>query len=438
MPSVRSLILLSILLLVISLVAGFVSLLQAPDSDGMGQDSYGTRGFGYRAVYDLLRELDIKTRRNFSPPEPDDTSQTLVLLQPDPSIAGTEPTYLHRLLPWVERGGRLVVSLPRSDQFNFHSLMSGPDVAEMPSVQESLGISAGTESQTSPEFASRKRRRRADDDESLTDELLNAFGGHSPPQVVNVKCEGSLEKTAMKSVSVSRDEVQTLDCTDLSPLGTITYTPEDEPKVLVAEFARGAGRIIVVADHAIFQNRHLARGDNSVLTAKLLSPDGQVVVFDEFYHGLGVRGNPLYLMTRPGYAALALGLLLITCLVVWRQAIFLGPSLPDQPIQRRDIAEYLTAMGRFFSYGRETYPFLIEQIRAGVLRELCRKLSLATETHDVELIAGMISRRDPKLGERIRQTIAEIDGELTNRSRWTESETIDAMRRLTACLSTHT
>ena len=437
MPSVRSVILLAVLLLVVSVVAAFAALFRTPDSDGMGQDSYGTRGFGFRAIHDVLSELEIPTRRSFSPPDPGDTTQTIVLLQPDATIAGTEPAYLHRLRAWVERGGRLVITLPRGDRSAL-AMMTTDDDTKLPSIQESLGLSeVATELQLSP-AAAKTRRRLATDDVSLTDELMNAFGTLSPPQSVNTDNAGSLAEIGTNKLSLSRDEVQTLEVGDSKPIGSISYQPEDEPKTLVAEFEAGAGRIVIVGDVALFQNRHLGREDNGVLAARLLSPDGRTVVFDEFYHGLGVRGNPLYLLTRPGYAALVLGLIVVASLVVWRQAIFLGPSLSDPPVQRRDLAEYLTAMGRFFSLGRETRPFLIEQMRDGVLRELCRTLSLATETHDVDVIAGMISRRHPERADRLRRTIAEIDSELSSRSWWSESETIDAMQRLTDCLSTPT
>lgn len=440
MPSVRSAILLAVLLLVTALITGFVSLFRPPDSGGMGQDSYGTRGFGYKGLFDVLHELNVPVRRDFSPPDPRDTTQTLVFLQPDRSIAGTEPAYLHHLLPWVENGGRIVVALPRMDRVDLRTLSDDAEAMKLPTILESLGLAdVHAETQLSSEEVARTTSRSPRDDESLTDEVLEAFGPKtSPPQLVDVRGEGTLANASVRSLSIPRDAVQTLNCDEAKPLGTLSYTSVDGSRVLAAEFERGAGRIIVVSDYAVFHNRHLSREDNSVLAVHLLSPDGNAVVFDEFYHGLGVRGNPLYLMTRPGYAALAMGLLLFTALSVWRQAVFLGPSLPDPSVQRRDLAEYLSAMGRFFSLGAETRPFLIRQLRDGTLRELCRKLSLATDTHDVNLIAGMISRRDPELGERFRHTIADIDADLESRHHWSESETIDAMRRLTACLSTNT
>ena len=68
-------------------------------------------------------------------------------------------------------------------------------------------------------------------------------------------------------------------------------------------FARGKGEIVIVSDPRLLANALLAKADNSVLAVNLLAPHGETVVLDEFYHGLSVRGNALYLFTRPGYAA---------------------------------------------------------------------------------------------------------------------------------------
>ena len=440
MPSVRNLIQLAVLVLVISLAGAWLSLFRPPDSGGMGRDTYGVTGNGYRAVFDVLRELNVPVRRQLGPPKPEHGA-TLVFLQPDQQIAGTEPTYLHSLLPWVEQGGRLIVTLPSLNVPSHDLGFEGLSPVKMPSILESLGLS-GVEIDTLstvPADARLRKRPRTLDDESITEDLLKVFGGApAAPKETEAHCQGTLAVPSIVRLALPGDSVQTLKIGNAAARGTISYVSGDQEHVLVAEFGRGTGTIVIVSEHALFHNRLLARGDNSILAVHLFSHDGTAVVFDEFYHGLGVRGNPLYLMTRPGYAALALGLLLFSCVSVWREATLLGPSLPDAAVQRRDIGEYLTAMGRFFSYGATTRPFLIRQIRSGVLWKLSREFAMAPENQDVEMIAGVVSRRDPLAGERLRTTIADIDKELDSRTHWTESQTINAMRRLTACLSTNT
>jgi hypothetical protein len=446
MPSVRSLILLSVFILAVSLFAAWLSLFRAPDSNGRGHDTYGTKGYGYKGLFDSLRELGVPVRRDISPPQPSADEKSLVLLQPDANLTGTEPIYLRRLLPWIEQGGRVIVALPRSDSFaellaEASRQRDADDAVALPAVLELLeldGVTAEIHS-TLPVDQSPRRRFRRVDEVTLEEELKRALEAAPPPRLIDVQSTGTLKDLAIAQLALPGDEIQTLDIDSQEPLGVIRYTSgEEDERILVAEFARGNGRVIVVSDHALFRNRYLAQADNSVLAAKLISPQGEPVAFDEFYHGLGVRGNPLFLLTRPGYAALALGLLLFSGLAVWREAILLGPSLPDQTVDRRDIGEYLTAMGRFFSHGRQARPFLVEQVRAGVLREWCRKLSIAAETPDADMIAGLLTRKHPAAGERLRTTLADVDARLQSQTKWTEQETIHALRRLTACLSTNT
>jgi hypothetical protein len=80
-------------------------------------------------------------------------------------------------------------------------------------------------------------------------------------------------------------------------------------------------------------------------------------------------------------------------------------------------------------------PFLVRRMRDGVLRELSLQHALPPETHDVDLVAAVIARRDPGQAERLRKTVGEIDRALEAGPGWSKSQTLESMRRLTACLS---
>jgi hypothetical protein len=219
--------------------------------------------------------------------------------------------------------------------------------------------------------------------------------------------------------------------------GSLTCPGEDagsEPQLLVAVLRQGAGEIVVVADPAIFTNRLIARADNSVLAVNLLSPERQDVVFDEFYHGLAVRGNPLYLLTRPGFAAVTIGLLLLVGALAWRAAVFLGPPLGDTQTKRRDIGEYVLAMGDFFSRGRDSRRFIVHELRDGVLRQVCRELRLPMDTLDVDAITSALARRDRSRAERLATTIREVDADLALRGDYPRSSFLPVMQRLANCL----
>ena len=82
----------------------------------------------------------------------------------------------------------------------------------------------------------------------------------------------------------------------------------------------------VMAVPAIASNWLLGEADNSVLAAQLMTLGQQRVIMDEFYHGLTIRGNALWLLTRPGYAALALAIAALVSVWIWRSATFLATS----------------------------------------------------------------------------------------------------------------
>lgn len=440
MPSVRSVVLLALLVFVLSLVGACLSFLEEPDSGGRGRDSYGTKRNGYRGLLETLSELGIPTERRLTPPEPGGPKSTVLLLQPDPDLAGFEPTYLHALLPWVEQGGRIVLAT-RETESPWRERESGQSETPIPNLFETLGLAKAT-----------LRRRSVYSGETVSDSLDKQLKGtpsdfvrevlsntNAEPITRPVTVEGTLlpPNLSVTSLAIPASEIGTLDPGDLLTSGTLRCRigKDETEMVLAAAFPRGKGTIVVVAEPALFNNRLLALEENSLLAAGLVSPEGEPVVFDEFFHGLSVRGNSLFLMTRPGYAALALGLLLVTGLFVWREAIALGPPLADPVIQRRDIGEYVNAMGRFLAGGSGSRPQLVEELRDGVLRELCKEFSLPEESGHPELVAGLAARRNPRRGERIETTFREIDASLASNRSWSEAQTLEAMRRLMACLS---
>src|SRR5690348_7446539 len=97
----RTVILAAIVLATLSLLGSLVSMLQPPDQDGLGIDTYGTRALGYKGVFDTLRELRIEVRREFGPPsEKASKHNTLVLWGPQSDLIDVEPTYLQRMRQW--------------------------------------------------------------------------------------------------------------------------------------------------------------------------------------------------------------------------------------------------------------------------------------------------------------------------------------------------
>ena len=133
--------------------------------------------------------------------------------------------------------------------------------------------------------------------------------------------------------------------------------PEGEPETLAAVYAVGDGTITVLADPRLRKNRLVEHADNAVLISHLLADAQQPVVFDEFYHGLTVRGNPLWLLSRFPYGYSAASVLAATVLVgSGGQARFLGPPLSPRPASRRPDREYVDAMARLLNRSQRPIP----------------------------------------------------------------------------------
>ena len=441
MLSVRSAILVASLLLVVSLVTSVITMLQTPDSGGLAHDSYGTRGFGYRGLFEVLEELGIPATRSMAPPDAANLAgETMILLGPNPQIVGFEPSYLHGLQSWVEQGGRLVVA-PRDERMSFATTMSELDEPP-PTVLEALGLEGVelTSAGSAPEPRRRSRSDRLRSAEEIAREMMDDLSGRQLQlDIVQVAAEDELSTrlSGVTQLAIPRQSAMGLTIEDsLLPEGRLVwFDEEDEPQTLVARFARGRGEILVLADPKLFANGLLAKADNSVLAVQLISPAGQAALFDEFYHGLGVRGSPLYLLTRLPYATVAIALLVAIAVWTWRKGVVLGPPLDDVRAERRDISEYIEAMGRFFSADKRGRGRLVEQVRDGVLRQVSDELRLPSQNIDVDRIAAAIARRDVRRGEMLLEATRAVDSELTTRRHWSESQTLHAMQRMTICLS---
>jgi hypothetical protein len=442
--SARNLILASAAVLVLSVLGMCITMLRPVDSGGLGRDSYGTRDGGYRALVDILEELGIDASRSVSPPQPDpDDRHTLVMLDPNARLVAVGPKYAQALGKWVEAGGRVVVtpSISRglvpwmSDGSSEDD--SAVDILDALGLGEQVSAGVGSNAEAEAEVAADNGLNGdifSDEDWPFRNQRDSA-----PPRATPVILSGTLVplKNEVREITIPGDSVRTLVAKPEELAGSLTYRNVDadgDPHLLVAVLKRGAGEIVVVADPGILSNQLIAQSDNSVLAVNLLSPRGDEVVFDEFYHGLAVRGNPFYLLTRPGFAAATFGLLLVVGTLAWRLAVFLGPPLAEAKAKRRDIGEYVSAMAAFFSRGRDSRRFIVQEVRDGVLRQICREVRLPMDTLDIETITSALSRHDRKRAERLAAAIREVDSGLSARGDYPQSSFLPIMQRLASCL----
>jgi hypothetical protein len=424
-------------------------LLRPPDSGGAAADSYGTRRSGQRGIYETLSELGVPVARRVEPPGRDlPPGTTLVLWGPDEQLVSQEPRHLQRLGDWVRGGGRVV--LAGTQQLNRPLLllateMDGPKF----SLWDALGLEnvqtqelSGAELPPPVEGALAADNAEAPaEDSRVSDELSEVFG-EPPPRdvprcVVRVRATGQLAGVAahVAELSIPGHELRVIRVNERKPEGTITFEDmSGNTRTLVATYRLGEGEAVVVGDPMLFNNFALAHNDNSVLAAQLLAADGGTVLFDEFYHGLSVRGNPFWLLTRPGYALVTVVLIGLIAVRTWRAGVLLGPPLTTPERSRRAIGEYVDAMSRFFQRGRRTRRFLLESVYVGVLRQVAREHGLEHPKLDLERLAQAVARRDPRRAGQLRAAAQAVDAVLAKGDKVREPETVRAMQGIVSVL----
>ncbi len=437
----RHVIFASIAVLTISLVWGVVSLMGEPDSGGRGSDSYGVRRDGQRGLYETLSELGLPVRRSVEPPGGKrQTDSTVVLWGPQPMLVAYEPRHLQRLAEWVKEGGRVVVAPSQvSEMMMVTEELENFDTT----IWEALGLEGVAIDELSQrdlplaEEAAEPERRNEGTAGQLR-ELMGELAAADGPRVeVEVEATGSLESFAadVRTITVPGKSLYVVASRKRRPAGQLTFRDVVGAKrTLAAAYEIGRGEIIVVGDPMLFNNYALGHSDNSVLAAHLLFDGERTAVFDEFYHGLSVRGNPFWLLTRPGYALLVAALLLCVGVVTWREAILIGPPLTSPDPSRRTMAEYVDAMSRFFNRGRRTRPFLLESVRDGALRRIAAEHGISHPKLDVDQIAAAVARRNPERAQRLRAAAADVDALLSKQDKGSESETVRAIAAMSACV----
>ena len=449
MLSVRNAILASLVLMLIAFAGGAANLTGPPDSGGMAADSYGTHRDGYRAATELLSGFGVSVERRISPPDASlPLNSTLVIWGPHDDLVENEPVYLERLLPWIEQGGRLVVAPP--PKVRSVSLLRGrpfPKFKQKRKVRslwavlglDDLQITEGPELLGPDDAYGRGPGHDDDSDEHWKTVLQEATGQNFvPTSIVNVRATGDWKdlgaRTKQLRVPSSGTGAISLP-SDLIPTSQLECEHVNGSAwTLAAQFPRGRGEIVVIAEPMVLGNGQISEVDNAVLTFDLLRSGDRSVVFDEFYHGLSVRGKPLWLLTRPGAGLLVTALLLATVVWIWRQSFNLGPPLETVPRSRRVIHEYIDAMARFLTRSPRVKPYLLTEAREGVLRLLGAKLNLPPGRHEVRSVQDALARRSPVEAKNFQEALQQVDKAIQQRDRVTATSTIQAIQGLFRCL----
>lgn len=193
----------------------------------------------------------------------------------------------------------------------------------------------------------------------------------------------------------------------------------------------GKGRLIAVADGAVFSNSELTQSENSVFLANLLAhygkPGGRVL-FDEYHHGDASNadgsvwddlGRPLQLAVIQLCFA-ALGLLVVL-------SVRFGPPAPPMKTAARSSADYVGSLASLYRRAGASHTAL-ETLYRQFLRDICGRLALPPDV-DLERLATVAARRGQIDKERLRRLLATCELRL-DQGKLAEAELLDLTRQM--------
>jgi hypothetical protein len=445
MLTARNVVTATIVVAILSVVGTCLSLLRLPAHDGLGGDTFGTRAHGQRALFQVLSELDIPTERLLLPPDTAlDREITLVFWSPLSELVQLEPAYLQAVSRWIRGGGRVVVAPASTKMVKTQPTVRQKGVASgsPESIIKALGVTdvslqyVNCDGSALKLFPGRTIEELVRED--VPGSLLKRWSVKATPtRNMPVQATGKLSglNDVVSSLALIEYDLQVINTGDSQPSGALTFKSDDGvERTLVALYSLEKGEVLVVSDPSLAENFTVAGSDNSVLAVHLVAGAERPVVFDEFYHGLTIRGNPMWLFTRRTYRLLGLMLLMVTGVIVWHQSVFLGPPLETVGKSRRTIREYIDAASRLLNRGKSSYQFLLVETRSGVLWKLRHDLALPQGEERPEMIVAAIDRRDPKRARQLVDALELIDGAIAKRGRLAEKNTIHILQRILSCL----
>jgi len=441
MPSARSAILITLAVLGISIAASLFSLVGPPDSGGRGRDSYGTRWNGMRAWFELLAESDVQVDRRLSPPPADPASGTYVLWMPDEAVAAVEPVYLEHLRRWAEAGNRVLVAPAPSGGDSAGSISRRGRKPAFENLLRTLGVEGLAVHQKSPAklpqtIVEEERRERIRREARETWDELSGRREFRTGDVAARTTGAAVSSERIRHLHAPLEELRYLTWNPevVEIAGSVALDLPDEP-VVVAVVPVGRGEVVVVSEAYLLMNAALAQADNAVLAYDLAATGGGTVTFDEFYHGLAVRGNPLWLLTRPFYAAVVVSSLIVAGLLLWRRAAALGPPVDSKPTTRRTVVEYVQATAKFLSRSLGAPIFVLDEVRSGALHVLAERRSGHGGDASAENVVHSLTRNSPAEAQRLRRALDDIAVVEALADRCTRSGVVQALQGIQRCLS---
>lgn len=440
-------------LVLAALVIAAVEPWQPPPPDDVGPHSYSGRVLGYRGLYETLDALGFSVSRHTgSPGRLFEGDRRVLLLDPNLFRIEREKGYLAQMERWIASGGEAVV-LTRDLR-----LFDGPEVfpaeAEDPAPEDGSEDPFQTEEDRLREVLGPDefRHRLGVGDIRIEPEEDDSFGpeAESLPEAlrrglrVPARPDGRYEPVFSGTFRPWGRDIRTLalpteDYTWFAgpgvdrAVGRVDIESMDgELRPVVLEYVRGAGRVILVSEPSLLNNRGLREADNAVMAVRLAAGDGgRPLVIDEYYHGALEGLNPFALLRVHPYGAVAASLLAATLLWAWSSGVRFGAVVPHRVEPRRSILEYVDAMARLFRRARKG-RFALETNRDGLLDEIRSELFLGPGVSP-DAVVRRLALSDRARAERLESALKEVGAALMSPDEIPAAELLRLQERLEAC-----
>lgn len=348
--------------------------------------TYGAGPTGTRAVYALLTELGVPTRRWSEDLAALPAGGMLVALGGcDSTLARPLSRYEQEELErWIGAGGTLLVAgardyLPPDFGMGFeHAVQCTDDWRSRPAPTDD-------EEAAQPPRASSQDGgiREADRD---TDAGADA--------VVLVAPDGATE--ADDGVVWTRPLTAPLDLQEPVPLlrpGTLVLDPftSHTPLLGVGDVVhatvmeRGRGRVVWFASASLFQNRELLQAGGGVIFARLVDAYAAhgPVSFDEYHLGVGEKRSLMGYLRRAGVFPVVSLLAVAVLMFLWRGGARFGAMRRPDVLPPRGTASYVASMASLYARAKDprgTLQILLRQ----ALRLVARKHRVQVEHDEAE------------------------------------------------------
>ncbi|HYP02401.1 MAG TPA: DUF4350 domain-containing protein [Pyrinomonadaceae bacterium] len=330
-------------------------------------------------------------------------------------LAPTQPTLLTRDVASIapsRYASRLWAARKERDEgTNEEQGVASPTASGAPVVgeqepaaqNEDAGDAATQSNQNARDAASQNNRNARDagnDDEETPPEALPSEAPEtettpeSEPRVIAQSGEG--DEAATDNEAATDDQATDDQAANAAPpqppAGAPVFHVNDERGALLVDFARGAGRIVVLSDPFIVANRGIARADNLQLAANVVAGAGGLIAFDEYHQGRGVTQNQIaaYFAGTPVLAICA-QLFLIAAAVVWTRGRRFARPLPAPRVDRRSKLEFVASMAELQQRAR-SFDLAVENVYGRTRRALARYGGADVSAPRAEIAAAVAAR----------------------------------------------